>query len=67
MATEDVRSVGELLLDADWITRDILMDVAGEHAPAMLRTWGEAVEAAAQFVVNHPAAPGCRRPARDAG
>lgn len=49
MATEDVRSVGELLLDADWITRDILLDLTGEHAPAMLRTWGEVVEAAAQL------------------
>jgi hypothetical protein len=46
MNRQDERSVGELLLDADSTARQVLMDVTGEDAPAMLRTWGEVVQSA---------------------
>ena len=49
MNGQDERSVGELLLDAEFISRQILMDVTGEDAPAMLRTWGEVVQSAAEL------------------
>jgi hypothetical protein len=46
---QDERSVGELLLDADFTTRQILMDVTGDDAQAMLRTWGEVVQSASEL------------------
>jgi hypothetical protein len=46
---QDERSVGELLLDADFTTRQVLMDVTGQDAPAMLRTWGEVVQSASEL------------------
>jgi hypothetical protein len=46
---QDARSVGELLLDADFSARQVLMDVTGEDAPAMLRTWGEVVQSASEL------------------
>src|ERR1035437_3376544 len=49
MKRQDQRSVGELLLDADFTTRQVLMDVTGEDAPAVLRTWGEVVQSAAEL------------------
>ena len=42
----DQRSVGELLLDADFHARTLLLDVVGDDAPALLRGWGEVVQAA---------------------
>ena len=48
MAGRDARSVGELLLEADCLSRQILFDVRAEHAAPMLRTWGEVVESAAE-------------------
>jgi hypothetical protein len=51
---QDARSVGELLLDADFTTRQVLMDVTGEDAPAMLRTWGEVVQSASEFWASLP-------------
>jgi hypothetical protein len=51
---QDERSVGELLLDADFTTRQILMDVTGQDAPAMLRTWGEVVQSASELWVTLP-------------
>src|SRR5674476_1148887 len=49
MKRQDDRSVGELLLDADFTTRQLLMDVTGQDAPAMLRTWGEVVQSASEL------------------
>jgi hypothetical protein len=46
---QDERSVGELLLDADFTTRQGLMDVTGQDAPAMLRSWGEVVQSASEL------------------
>jgi len=51
---QDERSVGELLLDADFTTRQVLMDVTGEIAPAMLRTWGEVVQSASELWATLP-------------
>lgn len=45
-AGRDDRSVGELLLDSEFIARDILFDGPELQGPAMLRTWGEVVQAA---------------------
>ena len=49
MNRQDERSVGELLLDADFTTRQGLMDAAGQDAQAMLRTWGEVVQSASEL------------------
>lgn len=57
MSARDGRSVGELLLHADTATRDLLFDVTGEDAPAMLRTWGEVVQDAAELWQALPARP----------
>lgn len=46
MSAPDRRSVGELLLDTELIARQILMDGPDLQAPAMVRTWGEVVQAA---------------------
>jgi hypothetical protein len=54
MKRQDERSVGELLLDADFTTRQILMDVTGDDAPAMLRTWGELVQSASELWATLP-------------
>ena len=51
---QDERSVGELLLDADFTTRQVLMDVTGEDAQAMLRTWGEVVQSASELWATLP-------------
>ena len=58
MKRQDQRSVGELLLDADFTTRQVLMDAAGQDAQAMLRTWGEVVQSASELWAILP------RPAR---
>ena len=57
MSGRDHRSVGELLLDADHTARDVLMDVGDLDAAAMLRTWGEAVQTAAELWAVLPTAP----------
>ena len=54
MNRRDGRSVGELLLDADFTTRQVLMDVTGQDAPAMLRTWGEVVQSASELWATLP-------------
>jgi hypothetical protein len=54
MNAQDERSVGELLLDADFTTRQVLMDVTGDDAEAMLRTWGEVVQSAAELWATLP-------------
>ena len=54
MKRQDERSVGELLLDADFTTRQVLMDAAGQDAQAMLRTWGEVVQSASELWATLP-------------
>lgn len=51
------RSVGELLLSADTDTRLLMFDVSGDDAPAMLRTWGEVVQSAAELWHALPVLP----------
>jgi hypothetical protein len=51
---QDERSIGELLLDADFTTRQGLMDATGQDAPAMLHTWGEVVESASELWATLP-------------
>ncbi len=51
----DRRSVGELLRDADHLARDLLLDLDGDQAAALLRTWGETVQAAAELWRSLPA------------
>lgn len=43
----DGRSVGELLRDADYLARTLLMDLTAQDAPELLRSWNRLVEAAA--------------------
>ncbi|WP_158607498.1 hypothetical protein [Flexivirga caeni] len=50
----DERSVGELLLDADFQARTLLLDVVGDDAPALLRTWGEVVQSAGELWAGLP-------------
>ena len=58
MTGRDKRSVGELLLESDHTARAILMDVDEMDAAAMLRTWGEVVQAAGElWQVLPPATP----------
>jgi hypothetical protein len=45
--TRDVRSVGEMLFDVDYLARQLLMDVDGDDAAQLLRSWPEVVAAAA--------------------
>lgn len=45
----DAHRLGELLQVADISARQALMEVTGDDAPALLRTWGEVVEAAADL------------------
>ncbi|HEX8508636.1 MAG TPA: hypothetical protein VF635_03965 [Propionibacteriaceae bacterium] len=49
MPTRDRRTVGELLLDADAIAREALLDMSPEAAPAMLRTFPQVAQSAARL------------------
>jgi hypothetical protein len=58
VATSDRRTVGELLSDSDALSRDVLLDVVPSHGPAMVRTWGQVTQSAAQlWAVLPPASP----------
>lgn len=43
----DPRSVGELLIDADYQARTLLLDAEAAAAPGLLRAWAETITAAA--------------------
>jgi len=45
--TRDVRSVGEMLFDVDYLARQLLIDVVGDDSAQLLRGWPEVVSAAA--------------------
>lgn len=49
MPPTDHRSVGELLGEADRMSRQLLWDVSGADAAPLVRTWGEVVEAASDL------------------
>ncbi|GAB3668707.1 hypothetical protein GCM10027596_39920 [Nocardioides korecus] len=54
----DIRTVGEMLHDADHLARNLLIDVTGEDAGHLLRSWPTLVDAASQL---WEALPGRRR------
>jgi hypothetical protein len=47
--TGDVRSVGEMLLDVDYLARQLLMDVTGGDAAPLVRGWPDVVAAASDL------------------
>lgn len=49
MTHGDHRTVGELLLDSEFLARDVLTNPARMDGRAMLRTWGEVVESAGEL------------------
>lgn len=51
----DGRSVGELLLEADRLARELLLDLGPDDAPGLLRAWGETVQSAADLWRTMPA------------
>ena len=46
---KDSRTVGEMLHDADYLSRHLLMDVSGEDAGPLLRSWPALVDAGSQL------------------
>jgi hypothetical protein len=61
----DLRSVGELLVDADHHARTLLLDADAEAAPALLRAWGSTVRAAAALWEAFPQVKGSAIPDTD--
>jgi hypothetical protein len=63
--TGDRRTVGELLADSDLLARETLLDLSADHSAAMVRTWGQVVDAAARLWAVLPPAVPPRRSERD--
>lgn len=61
MSARDVRSVGEMLFDVDYLARQLLMDVGGDDAGTLLRSWPTMVAAAKDLWASLPG----RRPGVD--
>jgi hypothetical protein len=61
MTTREVRSVGEMLFDVDYLARQLLMDVNGDDAGTLLRSWPTMVAAAEVLWASLPG----RRPGVD--
>lgn len=61
MTSRDVRSVGEMLFDVDYLARQLLMDVDGDAAGTLLRSWPTMVAAAEDLWASLPG----RRPGVD--
>ena len=57
MPAADHRSVGELLAESDELARETLLDATPDHALAMVRTWKQLVESAAELWAVLPSAP----------
>ena len=55
---KDTRTVGEMLHDADHLARQLLMDISGEDAGHLLRSWPTLVDAGSRL---WDALPGRRR------
>lgn len=45
--TRDIRTVGEMLSDVDYLARQLLIDVTGDDAAHLIRGWPDVVSAAA--------------------
>ncbi|MBM0128199.1 hypothetical protein [Pimelobacter simplex] len=54
MTSRDVRSVGEMLVDVDYLARQLLMDVDGDAAGTLLRSWPTVVAAAEELWTSLP-------------
>ncbi|MBM0127612.1 hypothetical protein [Pimelobacter simplex] len=52
--TRDVRSVGEMLFDVDYLARQLLIDVDGDDAGTLLRSWPTMVAAAEELWASLP-------------
>ncbi|WP_310964039.1 hypothetical protein [Nocardioides terrisoli] len=61
VTSRDVRSVGEMLFDVDYLARQLLMDVDGDAAGTLLRSWPTMVAAAEDLWASLPG----RRPGID--
>src|SRR3546814_1954849 len=61
MTSRDVRSVGEMLFDVDYLARQLLMDIDGDAAGTLLRSWPTMVAAAEDLWASLPG----RRPGVD--
>jgi hypothetical protein len=61
MSTRDIRSVGEMLHDVDYLARQLLMEVNGDDAGTLLRSWPRMVAAAEVLWASLPG----RRPGAD--
>src|SRR5215211_3025335 len=59
--TRDRRTVGELLAASDSLARETLLDLSADQSAAMVRTWGQLVDAAARLWVVLPSAVPGRR------
>lgn len=44
--TRDIRTVGEMLFDVDYLARQLLIDVTGDDAAQLIRGWPDVVSAA---------------------
>src|SRR3546814_12677691 len=54
MTSRDVRSVGEMLFDVDYLARQLLMAIDGDAAGTLLRSWPPLVAAAADLWASLP-------------
>lgn len=61
MTSRDVRSAGEMLFHVDYLARQLLMDVDGDAAGTLLRSWPTMVAAAEKLWASLPG----RRPGVD--
>jgi hypothetical protein len=57
VSAADHHRVGELLTDSDQLARETLLDATPDHAPAMVRSWNQRVESAAELWAVLPSAP----------
>lgn len=64
-AAGDLRSFGELLVDADHHARTLLLDTDAEAASALLRAWGSTIRAAAALWEAFPQVKGSAIPETD--
>jgi hypothetical protein len=60
VSASDYRTVDELLADSEALAREILLDATPEQAPAMVRSWNQLVESAANLSVVLPSTPDSR-------
>ncbi len=57
MRVRDQRSVAELLLEAEQVARDLLYEAPDRDGRAMVRTWGEVMDTAADLWAQLPTGP----------